>query len=260
MQLAKLTWKDLGVLKDAVVVVPLGSLEQHGFHLPLFTDTTIVTAIADRVEQTVPEVVVTPTVWTGHSPHHRRFGAVSLDVRPYMDLVASLCRSLVQMGARKIVLLNGHGGNDVPTKAAMREIKSEFHDMPDLYVVYATYWALAAARFAEIRRSAVGGMGHACEMETAVMLALDPDAVRVDRAVEGGPRDAGPWRRLDMLQGQPYYIVNEFDELSESGTIGQPHYASVEQGEQFLAAAVEAVAALVREVGTWTYQERGLAT
>jgi creatinine amidohydrolase/Fe(II)-dependent formamide hydrolase-like protein len=94
-------------------------------------------------------------------------------------------------------------------------------------------------------------------METAVMLALDPDSVRMDRAVEGGPRDAGAWRQLDMLQGQPYYIVNEFDELSESGTIGQPQYASAEQGAQFLDAAVEAVIALVREVSTWTYQEQG---
>ena len=78
------------------------------------------------------------------------------------------------MGARKIFLLNGHGGNDIPCKAAQRQLKSEFAALADLYIVYATYWNLAAAEFEKIRSSPVGGMGHACEMETSVMLAKYP--------------------------------------------------------------------------------------
>jgi creatinine amidohydrolase len=257
VRLELMKWPQLGSMASRICVLPLGSLEQHGCHLPLVTDTVIVSEIAARIERAAPDdVVLAPTLWTGHSPHHEHFGSVSLDVRPYMDLVGSVCRSLVRMGARRILLLNGHGGNDVPVKAALREIKTEFREMPDLYVVYAAYWALAAEAFSRIRRSPPGGMGHACEMETSVMLSIHPEAVDMQAAVDGGPANEGKYRRLDMLHAQPYYVVNEFHELSASGTIGQPRFASAEQGEKFLDAAVGAALELIRELATWTYQAR----
>ena len=257
MRLELLKWPELSSTRDKVFVLPLGSMEQHGHHLPLMTDTAIISEIAARIERTAPdEVVLLPTIWTGHSPHHEHFGSISLDVRPYMDLLGSVCRSLVRMGARRIFLLNGHGGNDVPSKAAMREIKSEFRHLPDLYVVYATYWALAADAFGRIRKSPPGGMGHACEMETSVMLSIRPETVDRAQAVEGGPHESGEFRTLDMLRGQPYYIVNEFNELSESGTIGQPQFSSAEQGQLFVDAAVDLVLRFVREIATWDYQGR----
>jgi creatinine amidohydrolase/Fe(II)-dependent formamide hydrolase-like protein len=74
--------------------------------------------------------------------------------------------------------------------------------------------------------------------------------------VPGGPMDQGEFRVLDMLRGQPYYIVNEFHELSESGTIGQPQFSSAEQGQLFTDAAVDAVAGFIREIATWEYQGR----
>lgn len=192
MRLESLKWPDLGSVQGKLFIVPQGSLEHHGYHLPLVTDTTIVTEISDRVERAAPEqVVLTPTLWIGHSPHHAHFGCVSLDVRPYMDLVAGVCRSLIQLGARKIFLLNGHGGNDVPSKAALREIKGEFRHLKDLYIVYAAYWALAGEAFARIRKSPPGGMGHACEMETSMMLLLHPERVEHGKAVEGGPSVKG---------------------------------------------------------------------
>ena len=257
MRLELLKWPELQSAAGKVFVLPLGSIEQHGHHLPLVTDTAIVSEIAARVERSAPdEVVLLPTVWMGHSPHHEHFGSISLDVRPYMDLLGSVCRSMVRIGARKIFLLNGHGGNDVPSRAAMREIKSEFRDVTGLYVVYATYWALAAAEFGQIRKSPRGGMGHACEMETSVMLSIRPETVDLERAVEGGPRDEGEFRTLDMLRGQPYYIVNEFHELSDSGTIGQPQFSSAEQGQAFVDAAVQSVLRFIREIATWDYQEK----
>ena len=143
----------------------------------MFTDSLIISQIADRVEQIRPaEIVLLPVQWLGHSPHHRRFGCVSLDLFPYMEMIRGICRSLIGIGARSILLLNGHGGNDIPCKAAQRELKSEF-ELHDLYIVYATYWNLAAEQFNEIRSSPLGGMGHACEMETSIMLSKHPDLV-----------------------------------------------------------------------------------
>lgn len=257
MRFEELKWPDLKAIQSSVVLVPLGSIEQHGYHLPLATDTIIVSEIAQRLEAREPlKITLLPTQWLGHSPHHQHFGCVSADMRPYMDMIRALCHSLVSCGARKIFLLNGHGGNDVPVKAALREVKSEFSQLPDLYVTYAAYWSLAADAMAKIRTSPKGGMGHACEMETSILLTLRPDLVDMSAAKPDGPYDKGPWRVADMLAPQPYYMVNEFNEFSETGVIGMPQYASTEKGELFLSAIVDSVANFIAEFSSWSFQEQ----
>ena len=257
MRLEHVRWPDLAALKQRTFVVPLGSLEQHGPHLPVFTDSLIISHIADRVEQLRSEAIaLLPVQWLGHSPHHRRFGSVSLDFQPYVELVRGICRSMIQLGARKILLLNGHGGNDVPCKAAQRELKSEFEDMPELYIVYTTYWNLAAEQFMAIRSSPLGGMGHACEMETSVLLAQNPDLVDMSKAASGGPSPAMGYRTIDMLKEPPFSLINEFDELSPSGVLGMPELATAEKGSQFLESAAQAVVELIDEMAGWSFQER----
>src|SRR5438270_7699914 len=190
MRLEHARWPDLPALAGRTFVFPLGSLEQHGKHLPVFTDSMIIRDVADRVEELRSEkIVLLPVQWLGHSPHHRRFGCVSLDLMPYVEMIRGMCRSLIAMGARRILLLNGHGGNDIPCKAALRELKSEFEDLKDLYIAYAAYWNLAAADFTAIRESPLGGMGHACEMETSIMLSKYPALVDTSQAQPGGPSE-----------------------------------------------------------------------
>jgi creatinine amidohydrolase len=260
MLLQNARWPDLKDLAERIFVVPLGSLEQHGHHLPVFTDSLIISHVAERTEALRTEkIVMLPVQWLGHSPHHRRFGSVSLDLMPYVEMIRGMCRSLIGMGVRKIFLLNGHGGNDIPCKAAQRELKSEFENLRDLYIVYATYWNLAAARFTEIRTTAPGGMGHACEMETSILLAKNAGLVDMSKAKRGGPGPHMGYRVNDMLQPMPFTMINEFDELSHNGVIGMPEEASAEKGSQFLEAAAQAVAALIDEMGEWKFQERGPA-
>ncbi len=243
MVLAHLSWPDLPAVLSRVCVVPLGSLEQHGPHLPFWTDTAIVSEIARRVEQRLAShVLLLPAQPVGHSPHHQRFGCVSLDLNTYVSAIGSLCRSLAAMGFRRIFLLNGHGGNDVPCRAAMGALKVE---IPGVRIVFASYWTLAAEAFRCIRTSPPGGMGHACEMETSIMLALHPDQVNLERAKDDGTAGESGYRVLDMLRPQPYYMVRNFDELSASGTLGCPSHASAAKGVQFLDAAVDAVCSLV---------------
>lgn len=260
MRLEFARWPDLIALRERTFVVPLGSLEQHGPHLPIFTDSLIISYIADRIEQLRSEAIVTlPVQWLGHSPHHRRFGCVSLDFSPYVDLIRGICRSLVNLGARKILLLNGHGGNDIPCKAAQRELKSEFEDLPELYIVYAAYWNLAADQFAKIRSSPEGGMGHACEMETSILLAQNPALVDMSKATAAGPGPEMGYRRIDMLKQPPFSLVNEFDELSSTGVLGMPELATAPKGVAFLESASQAVLQLIDEMGGWNFQERASA-
>ena len=98
MRLEDTHWPELAALRERIFVLPLGSMEQHGDHLPLFTDSLIVSQIANRAERLCGDkIVVLPVQWLGHSPHHRRFGCVSLDLLPYIEMIRGMCRSLVHI-------------------------------------------------------------------------------------------------------------------------------------------------------------------
>ncbi|HZQ47445.1 MAG TPA: creatininase family protein [Verrucomicrobiae bacterium] len=252
MLLADFSWPDVKKLKLAnkVVMLPLGSFEQHGPHLPLTTDTDIVTAVATGVERKRPrEILCLPTLWPGHSTHHLFFqGTMSVSQMPYIQLLVDLSRSIVNLGAKKVFLLNGHGGNDIPARAALRELKSEF---PKTRFVFASYWSLAAKTITQIRESGPGGLGHACEMETSIMLHLCPNRVKMKLAKRDGPRHTDPYRKSDMQYGRPVYFVNEFHEISKSGVVGQPELASAQKGKRFLDGIVSEVTAFVDEFAHW---------
>lgn len=252
MILAHLSWPEIEFARSRVCVVPLGAAEQHGPHLPMGTDTAIASAIAARVEQRLPDdVLLAPVQAVGYSPHHAHFGCLSLDLAGYMEVIKGLGRSFAAMGFRRVLLLNGHGGNDVPCRAALCEMKVE---LPELKVVLASYWTLAAEAFGRIRTSPAGGMNHACEMETSVMLALHPEQVHMERARDDGPMtrrgeetmQSAIHRVPDMLRPAPYFMVRNFDETTGSGTVGSPSHASAEKGVLFLDAAVDASCALVK--------------
>ena len=257
MLLEHARWPDLPALSKRIFIVPLGSMEQHGRHLPLSTDSLIISDIAHRVEELCAEqIVMLPGQWLGHSPHHRRFGCVSLDLTPYVEMIRGICRSLVEMGARRILLLNGHGGNEIPCKAALRELKSEFESLRDLYIVFASYWSLAAEEFNSIRESPEGGMGHACEMETSMLLSRHPELVERGQLTRGGPAPERGYITIDMLKSQPFYMVNEFDEFSETGVIGMPDFADEAKGERFLEAAAQGVERFLKQFASWDFQTR----
>jgi creatinine amidohydrolase len=255
MQLAHLTAHELQAAPpyDKVVIVPLGAFEQHGPHLPFTTDTDIVNAIAAAVEQSLPDrVLLLPTLWIGHSTHHMHW-AGTLDIRQmhYIAVIQDLCRSILATGAKKVLLLNGHGGNDIPVRAALREVKTECAGRQGVHVLYAAYWMLAAASIRQIRESELGGLGHACEMETSLMLHLHPDRVRMELARRDGPRHSSPYRKADMQHAKPAYSVNEFHEISESGVVGHPDLATAEKGRRFFDAIVADVRAFVEDLLTW---------
>lgn len=255
MRLANFAWPELKniAMRDVVVVAPLGSFEQHGPHLPFTVDTDIVTAIAGAVEHGVPEhVLLLPCLWIGHSTHHMHF-AGTLDIRQmhYIGVVQDLCRSILSMGAARILLLNGHGGNDVPVRAALREVKTELAGRKGVHVLFASYWMIAAASIRAIRESEIGGVGHACEMETSLMLHLHPERVRMQLARRDGPRHSSPYRKGDMQNPKPVYSVDEFHEISESGVVGHPDLATAEKGQRFFDAIVGDVTAFVQDFLTW---------
>jgi creatinine amidohydrolase len=180
-------------------------------------------------------VLVLPVLWTGLSEHHMSFGGtVSLDFPAFSALVEGVVRSVLRHGFRRVVLLNAHGGNE----NALRTITDELTPKLRVPIVQFTYWYAAAVPIAKILETQ-GGLQHACEAETAMMMALRPDLVAADRI---GLARANTTPSLSDVAGGGVYTWRTIASRSGSGVIGNPEAASAEKGERLLEAISDAVA------------------
>jgi creatinine amidohydrolase len=229
---------------DAIVIVPVGSFEQHGPHLPVQVDSLLAGEVARRTGVKVAEsqpVIVTPTVWCGLAEHHMSFGGtITLDFDTFQGVLRCICRSLIRQGFRKILLLNGHGGNITALSVISDNLTREF----DLPIATTTYWVPAKEAFAKLLHHQ-NTIGHACEAETSMLLALTPDLVDVEaantvKAPEGGLYDQGG---VHIWRSTAYW--------TPSGVIGAPHAASAEKGEALLEAAATAIAQRLNAGNIW---------
>ncbi len=145
MNMHELSWPQVNALDRRIpVVVPIAAMEQHGHHLPVFTDSMLLGEIWRRAhEQLGDEVVSLPLTWLGNSDHHLDFpGTISAPPRVYLDTLNGLIDNLVFHGFTRILLINGHGGNDVPGKQAVFEARQRYRARDDLRLMFTTYWGL----------------------------------------------------------------------------------------------------------------------
>lgn len=240
---------DIAGRDGSVLIIPVGSVEQHGYHLPVATDTLLVDAVAhesaSRVAESVP-VLVTPPVWTGFSPHHMPFGGtLTLDSDDLLGLLEGVAEAALDNGFDSLLFLNGHGGN-VPLIGTVSGSVGAAH--PETEVTGLTYFDLADPFINEIRESDVGGMGHGGEFETSLMLHLYPDLVSEDR-LDGTDMDE-PYddARQDLFVGGPLSVYRPFTEYSDSGAIGSPDLATADKGELLFTRLCETLAALLTDL------------
>ena len=220
-----------------LILAPIAAVEQHSRHLAVLTDTVLVTGVAEGVEQRLPDaVVLLPTLWLGASHHHLRFGAtLSASVGVHIDLLCDLLTPLLDDGWRRVLLLNGHGGNIDTMQTALRRLQPAYRDR---VLSAASYWDLAAAELAALAEGPRKAMGHACEFETSMMLALRPDLVRRDQIRDDPPRDDPALRGL--------YLAEDMKQRTDHGAVGYPELATAEKGRAFLTAAVDRTAEVVQ--------------
>ena len=247
------SWPEVEAMltRNPVVIVPVGAFEQHGHHLPLRVDEFMAGTMAQKAARLArddgTETVVTPTVWTGYSPHHRDFpGTITLDHTLFGELVMQIARSLHGHGFRRILLLNGHGGNIALLRTAVQALRYQH----GINVACASYWDFALKELAAWRSSAPGGIMHACEMETALMLAHRPDLVDMDKA-EDVFLERSPYFMADLLSGGAVTAAASFAELSPTGVIGAPTLATEDRGKTLSDAMAGAVAAFLGDFATW---------
>lgn len=245
MQLSDLSWSSVQALsKDTPVVFPIAALEQHGPHLPLFTDSLLLGEIIRRAsERLTGRVLFAPLLWLGNSDHHLDFGGtLSAPPRTYLDVLCGLLENFIHHGFRRLVLINGHGGNDVPGKQAIFEVRQRHRHRSDLLLLLATYWQLGAKPFEIDHSLHQKQMGHACEWETSMMLRLAPHLVG------------------DYKQVKPVEFGSAFEpasrawitkERTEPGHIGYPHMATAEKGETLFRVFADDVVAMLERVIRW---------
>jgi creatinine amidohydrolase len=245
MKLAELSSPAIDLLsRDIPVVVPIAAIEQHGQHLPVWTDSLLLGEITDRVERNLKEkILVTPLMWLGNSDHHLDFcGTLSASGRTYLDILNDLVENLIFHGFKRIVLLNGHGGNDVPAKQAIFEVRQRHRARKDLLLLMTTYWGLGTEPWKDDPTIEQRDMGHACEWETSMVLAIRPDLV-VDHknvpVVEPGNAFRTGYRAWTTK------------DRSSIGHIGWPHLASKEKGELLLNAFAVDVERWLARVVAW---------
>lgn len=248
MHLLEMTWPQVAALPPQTpVVIPIAALEQHGRHLPLFTDSLLLSEVIRRAHESLADrVLFAPLMWLGNSEHHLDFaGTMSAGPRTYLDLLKELAGNFLFHGFQRIVLLNGHGGNTVPSQQAMFELRQQRRHASEL-LLCATYWSLGSQP-AELDPSIQQRqMGHACEWETSMMLRIRPDLVG-----DCGQLAPVPFGRA-FAPAHRAWITKE---RSEPGHIGQPHLASAEKGEILFRAFASDVVALLRRVIDWDGRE-----
>jgi creatinine amidohydrolase len=228
-----------------VVVVPTAAIEQHGPHLPLDTDTFLCTSVAHAGAARAGDALVTPAICFGSSEHHMAFpGTVTLRQQTFRETVADVCRSLARHGFTRFVVLNGHGGNTALVGATVQELGFE----APLHVVGVDYWNLAREAIAEVRESPTGGMGHACEFETSLMLHLRPESVRRELIVREIVQPRYAEERFDLLERGAVSAHWKTHELSRSGVMGAPDLATEEKGRRMFEACADGLAALIEEL------------
>ena len=233
--------EEIAEMRDhgAVVILPVGSIEQHGRHLPVDTDIFIAEAVALSAAQTLLQeipVLVAPPIWTGVSPHHMHFtGTLTLSVDTFSQVIREVVTCMWQHGFRHILVLNGHGGNDQTLKSTTLKLGAE-----GIEIAAATYWDLAAAELAAMVEGDRKKVGHACEIETSIMLYLRQEHVDMNTAVKD--LSVPPTR---MPTGGPVYFWPVFDP-GTTGVSGDPTLATAEKGKAFLEVITQNLADFIR--------------
>ena len=245
--LAELTYVDIRAYLEEkdLVIVPMASTEQHGPHLPLYTDTITAIEISERVAQ-MAGVLHTPPIWTGYSPQHMHEpgegrGTITIRSSTLLNLMYDVARSLIHHGFNRIIFINGHGSNIKVVDPVLRKLRYETGALISFVKPYMENYVGLMEGLLDNPPEETPGW-HASELETSQDMAWREDLVRMDRAdfTKAHIPDFLP-KSFEKKDGMPdvefdgykyFTFPMDHHEFIESGTIGNPMRATVEKGEE----------------------------
>ena len=226
-------------------VLPVASMEQHGPHLPVGVDTILSEAVCQAAAEAIAAdtpVVVAPTLWCGMAEHHMAFGGTfTFDIPTYRAVLLCLLKSIERHGFKRVLIVNGHGGNIAALVGLPAGHRAR--DRPQV----ARHHLFRAGQGGPGRGpGGPGGVHHACEAETSLMMVVAPDTVRREKL----PEAHGPAHSSTPPAGIARY--RSFRDVTPSGVIGDARRANAQKGEKLMAACRDGIAAVLRDPATWS--------
>lgn len=232
------TWVELkeAARSGPVVVLPIGSVEDHGPHLPLDVDNFLIWEIClEAAKRASGDILLMPIIPYGFETHHMDFpGTIDIHMEHLLHFVLDVTKSVAHHGFRRILIADGHGSNMPILELAARRtiLETEALCAPFLWP------SLALTEIRKVRESGRGGMSHACELETSVYLHLDARRVQMDKArkEQGVPQSEFIWQ--DLTDPGPIKMMDYWTRFSKSGINGDPTLATAEKGKIIFEAVV----------------------
>jgi creatinine amidohydrolase len=264
----KLSWPEIreAAKENKVLLIPVATLEDHGHHLPIDTDVVIAKEICERTAAAIPDrVLLLPTIEHGYSPHHMDFpGPITIGWSTFIEYLLNITKSLAAHGFNKILFLNGHGSNAPFVDIAARLTIIEH---PHTHCGAISWWELTAVQKTaqDIRDSEwPGGTSHACELETSIYLAIDPDRVQMAKARKDIMPDQTTHFWEDLIPPrapQPEYksqvhMMEYWSVQSQTGVQGDPTQATAEKGQELLNSAVTELIEIIIEFSSRPIRSR----
>ena len=256
----EMTWPETkqAVAEGRVVMIPVGTTEQHGHHLPLSTDVLCCYSVCKKVaENASRDAVVLPPIWYGFNEHHKDFpGTLWVDWHPFIAYLIDIGTSVSHHGFRKLLFVNGHGSNTPFTQIAARKITNSTESI----CAALNYWDFGQEVTKKVRESPwPGGMAHACEFETSLLLHLAPHLVDMSKAQKEMDFQQSKYIYWDLQGGAvggTVAFMDYWSRMSKTGVIGDPTLATKEKGRLIFDAIVQGLSDFVREFKTREIRKR----
>lgn len=225
----------------AVVLLPTGATEQHGPHLPVGTDSIILSSLIDEFVKNQSfddgSLIFAPQLFIGKSNEHMGFaGTLTFGTQTYYSLLHDIAGAIAKSGFKKLVLLNSHGGNTDMLNMISRDLRIDFG--LDVFVFdwwFTPFWNKGLEG---LKQSGTYGVFHACELETSLMLHIRPETVHMELAVDEDPVESLRDNDYVTILG-PYTAGWKTSDVTKSGVIGAPTYATAEKGKKLFDYAVK---------------------
>lgn len=241
------TWPELGevVKRQPVVVLPIGSVEDHGPHLPVDTDNLMIWSICEEAARRANgDILLLPLIPYGFETHHMDFfGTIDVHMEHLLHFVLDVTKSIAHHGFQRILIADGHGSNMPILDLVARRTNIETNSLCATFI-----WpSLAKKEIQQERESGRGGMAHGGELETSVYLYLAGKRVQMDKAKPDMNMPESEFIWMDLLEGSPVLMMDEWTRFSKSGVYGDPTLANAEKGGRIFEAVIQAFLRLVKE-------------
>ena len=244
----QLTSPELDALDRSIpVILPVAAIEQHGLHLPLATDRMIVEYFCKQLHEDIPEqVLILPVMSVGCSEHHMEFtGSLTLQHDTFLHQAEDILGSVAKHGFKNLIIYNSHGGNLGISQVILEHFGVRH---PECRVILITWWKIVAEALFDLNETGEGGVGHAGEFETSLMMLIAPELVHHDKIGDKQNQQSFEWANGDMIRGPKASLYRSMKTMTPNGVFGDVRKISAGKGQKITDLAVGGLKEIVLDL------------